>query len=288
MNTTISVIIPAYNQARYLPEALDSVLAQTYVDWECIIINDGSTDDTEEIAFAYQKKDSRFKYQKKENGGLSSARNEGLKSAKGDWIQFLDSDDYIEPEKFMLSMDFIAENPSVGLIVSDFKMFTDDHLNATPAFCELNQDRLNFESILFGWDAEFNIPIHCGLFKAGLFYQDIFVENLKSNEDWIMWINIFKKDIKAVYLNYPLAYYRLNPNSMTKDKVFVSNNLVEAFKYILQILPGEYAVKFACNILDRYKNVVVGYENDLAYYKNRTPYRVEKYVRKFFSSKKYK
>ncbi|MDF2431618.1 MAG: hypothetical protein JWP44_1249 [Mucilaginibacter sp.] len=286
MNSLISVIVPAYNQDKYLPEALDSVLAQTYPNWECIIVNDGSTDQTDQIAQSYLKKDKRFKYLKKENGGLSSARNAGLKIAKGNWIQFLDSDDYIEPEKFKISIDLAVENPSVGVIVSDFKMFIEDRLKAISAFCDLKQERLNFESILFGWDAEFNIPIHCGLFKAEFFHLNPFIEKLKSNEDWIMWLGIFKKDVKALYLDYPLAYYRINPNSMTKDKIFVSNNLVEALKYILQIIPDEYTVSFACSMLDRYKNVIVSYENDLAYYKNRLPYRIENYLRKFFSSKK--
>ena len=77
-NPLVSIIVPCYNQAQYLPETLDSVLAQTYPYWECIIVNDGSPDNTEEIAKHYCEKDSRFKYVYKENGGLSSARNVSL------------------------------------------------------------------------------------------------------------------------------------------------------------------------------------------------------------------
>src|SRR5665647_2316811 len=82
MDVTISVIIPCYNQAHFLNESVGSVIAQTYTNWECIIVNDGSTDDTEKVALEISQKDNRIQYIKKENGGLSSARNAGLNIAK--------------------------------------------------------------------------------------------------------------------------------------------------------------------------------------------------------------
>ena len=90
MNPLISVIVPCYNQAQYLDECLQSVLNQTYQNWECIIVNDGSPDNTHEIAESYCRKDARFKYFYKENGGLSSARNAGISISNGEFIQFLD------------------------------------------------------------------------------------------------------------------------------------------------------------------------------------------------------
>ena len=102
----ISVIVPCYNQAQYLDECLQSVLDQTYTDWECIIVNDGSPDHTEEIAKKWVEKDTRFIYLFKENGGLSSARNAGIEIAKGEWIQFLDCDDILKKEKFEISTNF--------------------------------------------------------------------------------------------------------------------------------------------------------------------------------------
>ena len=82
----ISIIVPCYNQAQYLDECLQSVLDQTYHNWECIIVNDGSPDNTEEFANKWTAKDSRFKYLLKTNGGLSSARNAGIETANGEWI----------------------------------------------------------------------------------------------------------------------------------------------------------------------------------------------------------
>ena len=91
----ISVIVPVYNAESFLDETLQSVLSQTYENWECIIVNDGSTDNTESIAKRWCKRDARFRYFYKENGGLSSARNLGIKYSNADYIAFLDSDDVL-------------------------------------------------------------------------------------------------------------------------------------------------------------------------------------------------
>ena len=107
----VSVIVPCYNQAIYLPEALNSLLAQTYQCWEAIVVNDGSPDETEKVALEYTWKDSRIKYVFKENGGLSSARNKGIELAQGEFILPLDADDIIHPEymeKAMENQIFIA------------------------------------------------------------------------------------------------------------------------------------------------------------------------------------
>ena len=95
----VSIIIPCYNKGRFLEDALNSVLSQIYTQWECIIIDDGSTDNTEQIALNYTRLDSRFRYIKKQNQGVSATRNLGLAQATGNFIQFLDPDDIIYPNK---------------------------------------------------------------------------------------------------------------------------------------------------------------------------------------------
>ena len=92
-NTLVSIIIPCYNQAQYLAEALESVLNQTHQVWECIIVNDGSPDNTEEVAMEWCKKDTRITYLKKANAGLSAARNSGIAIAQAEFILPLDADD---------------------------------------------------------------------------------------------------------------------------------------------------------------------------------------------------
>ena len=109
----ISVIVPCYNQAQYLDECLQSVLEQTYQNWECIIVNDGSPDNTEEVVKKWTEKDPRFKYLKKENGGLSSARNAGIKAAEGEWILPLDADDKIGDRYLELAEKEFGESYTV-------------------------------------------------------------------------------------------------------------------------------------------------------------------------------
>jgi len=97
----VSVIIPTYNRAEYVTQAIDSVLAQTYADYEIIVVDDGSTDNTKDVLLPYM---DRIRYIYQENAGASAARNTGIKAAKGDWIAFLDSDDEWLPEKLAVQM----------------------------------------------------------------------------------------------------------------------------------------------------------------------------------------
>lgn len=100
MQSLISVIVPVYNTEKYLDRCIQSVLAQTYTNWELLLIDDGSTDSSGAICDKYAEQDSRIKVFHKENGGASSARNLGLDNAKGEWITFVDSDDWIDPTMY--------------------------------------------------------------------------------------------------------------------------------------------------------------------------------------------
>jgi glycosyltransferase involved in cell wall biosynthesis len=102
----VSVIVPCFRQGKFLSAALESVLNQTYSNWECIIVNDGSPDDTDEIARRWTKRDPRFLYVNKPNGGTSSAKNAGWRVARGTYIQLLDADDLIEKDKFRQNLSW--------------------------------------------------------------------------------------------------------------------------------------------------------------------------------------
>lgn len=281
----ITVIVPCYNQSEFLEEALQSVVSQSYQNWECIVVDDGSTDDTESIASNWLARDERFIYIKKENGGLSTARNVGLNLAKGDWIQFLDSDDYIHPDKLESSINVVNSQEMVEIVVSNFGMFISNHKNASPAFCKLDQKNLTLEEILFGWDARFNIPIHCGFFKRSLFVEKLFVEKLKAKEDWVMWIKLFQNKKKAIYIDEVYALYRINPKSMTTDRFFVRQNLVEAYKYILKIIPSLYIEQFTTNMVDRFHDEITVLEQDISRLKGKKMYRLELYIKNFLKQK---
>ncbi|MEG1313359.1 MAG: glycosyltransferase, partial [Bacilli bacterium] len=96
----LSIIVPVYNVDKYINKCIESILAQTFTDFELLLVNDGSLDSSGSICDEYEKKDSRIKVFHKENGGVSSARNLGLENARGEWIAFVDGDDWISPEMY--------------------------------------------------------------------------------------------------------------------------------------------------------------------------------------------
>ena len=120
MTPLVSVIIPCFNGAQYLEQAVSSVIHQTYKKLECIIVDDGSTDHTSEICQHLIKKDSRLKYIYQRNGGPASARNRGIKASKGDWIQLLDADDWLHTNKIKFQLEYIcktAPNANENLVL---------------------------------------------------------------------------------------------------------------------------------------------------------------------------
>lgn len=122
----ISVIIPSYNYGHLIAEALDSVINQTFKDWEIIVVDDGSKDNTKEVVSKYIQKDSRISYYEQQNAGPSAARNKAMKIAKGDFIQFLDADDLIERKKFEVQLQLFRDNPQAGVVYGSVRYFTKD------------------------------------------------------------------------------------------------------------------------------------------------------------------
>jgi glycosyltransferase involved in cell wall biosynthesis len=247
----VSIIVPCYNQAQYLDIALQSVFDQSFQNWECLIVNDGSPDHTSAIANNWVAKDSRFVYLHKENGGVSSARNLGIEKAKGEYLQFLDSDDFLEREKLELCLQEIENNKDVNLVISNFRMFTDNPQITSEPFCCLNAQLFTLENALFKWNESFSIPIHCGLFYSSLFSTLRFPENLAAQEDWIVWVSIFKRGCNTFFLDKPLALYRLNPASRMLTKGF-GDDQIKACDYFSNYLSEEEFKSFSILLIARY------------------------------------
>lgn len=276
-NQLISVIVPCYNQGQYLADALNSVFAQTYPNWECIIVNDGSTDDTEAIAYNFLKKDARFKYTYKKNGGLSSARNAGLQVASGTFIQFLDADDTIEEEKFHQSINILKEDPACELIISNFKCYDERLKKLVAPFCNINR-KIDLDTILKCWDAEFSIPIHCALIKRRLLSAG-FNEELKAKEDWLMWISIFMNETHYRFLDKEYAIYRLHNKSMTQNEAIMEKNLIKAYLHIYHILDKEFPKEIIFNRLANDVNTIIQRKNDrIEFYRKSYSYTIGHYL----------
>jgi teichuronic acid biosynthesis glycosyltransferase TuaG len=124
----VSVIMPAFNAEKYIEESINSVIGQTFLNWELIIINDGSTDSTEHIAGKYAATDARVKLVTQENKRLGAARNTGILNSKGNWIAFLDADDLWMPDKLKKQLCVAKTEPKAGVIFTDGFTFYDNSI----------------------------------------------------------------------------------------------------------------------------------------------------------------
>lgn len=214
----ISVVVPCYNQAQYLDECLQSVLDQTYTDWECIIVNDGSPDNTEDVAKNWVEKDTRFIYLSKENGGLSSARNAGIEIAKGEWILPLDADDKIGDKYLELAEKEFEKDYTV--IYCEAELFGNEigkwHL---PEFSLENLAKKNC--------------IFCSAFYKKEDWKKVNgydINMIYGLEDYEFWISLLKNKNTVKKLPQTLFYYRVKENSMLTS--LKSERINKMFNYI--------------------------------------------------------
>jgi glycosyltransferase involved in cell wall biosynthesis len=249
-NPLISIIVPCFNQGGYLLDTLQSVFNQTYTNWECIIINDGSTDDTEEIALEWIKKDIRFLYIKKENGGLSSARNYGIKAARGGFILFLDSDDFISNKKLQIAYELFKSDLYLDVVINDFKMFDTISNKYYDSEFKLCKSSFNFSSILLNWDHSFNIPIHCAIFRKASLGSILFIENLKAKEDWVFWCFYFYNNPNVFFVDSYESYYRKNTFGITSNRKLMFENKLLAYNLLLNWLPNSLIKKFSLRVFE--------------------------------------
>lgn len=211
----ISIVIPAYNLEKELSRTLDSVLAQTYSNIEVIVVNDGSKDGTGAVIDIYSAKDSRVKAIHKENGGVTSARLRGVAEATGDWIGFVDGDDYIEPDMYARLMKNALEH-GADISHCGYRMVfpngrVDWYYN-TGRYAEQTTEN-GLRDLVSG---EFVEPgVVNKLYRKDLFgsLEQQMDTSIKNNEDALMNYWLFKAAKKAVYEDFCPYHYLLRPNS---------------------------------------------------------------------------
>lgn len=218
----VSVVVPCFNQARFLGDAVTSLKAQTISSWECLIVDDGSTDDTSRVAAALAEDDTRVTVLRQRNRGLSGARNAGIARSRGRYIQLLDADDVIVRDKFEIQLAVMSEAPDLVLSYTDFRYCPEHDITLTASRDNFAPPRLILERPLWDiatrWETELSIPTHCFLFDARIFTQHgvRFDESLPSHEDWDCWMQVFALEPRVIYVPQKLAIYRLHEQSMTR------------------------------------------------------------------------
>jgi glycosyltransferase involved in cell wall biosynthesis len=251
----VSIIIPCYNQGGFLQDALDSVLAQTHQSWECLIIDDGSIDNTAEVAASYARRDERIRCVRQPNRGLGAARNRGLAEIGGVYVQFLDADDILLSEKIELQLQILENQKAPALAYCDFYITdgTDLSRRLTNEFCE---PRLSTENPLLDiasrWETRLSIPIHCFLIQARFFrdHRVAFDERLSSHEDWDLWMRIFQSDPVIKHVPEKLVVYRRHKDAMCTNQEVMRQGFSQAIDKQWRLFKGRREMQ---RILNRKK-----------------------------------
>ena len=183
MNDLVSIIMPSYNSEKYISVSVKSIISQSYVNWELIVVDDCSTDNTLEIVQSFE--DDRIKILKNEhNSGAAVSRNRGLREARGKWVAFLDSDDVWHPDKLLLQLNFMKEN-GYSFSCTDYRIELNGewlpYVNTGPMVVNKRKmyNYCYFSTITVIYDRE----------KVGL----VQIENLRKNNDYAMWLEIIEK-----------------------------------------------------------------------------------------------
>lgn len=217
---SVSVIVAAYNYGRYIGETLRSVQAQTLQEWECIVVDDASTDDTASVVAGYATQDPRIRLVRfTQNQGVSAARNTGLQQSRGTYIQFLDADDLIAPRKLERQVSFLASRPDVAIVYSDHVRFTDQADLKAPGLLRADE-RVHGRAALRRAIKSNFLRLNAVLFRSSLL-KDIggFREQFRYAEDWDFWLRAMANGHSVHFLNddQAKAAVRNTPGSLSKD-----------------------------------------------------------------------
>jgi glycosyltransferase involved in cell wall biosynthesis len=240
----VSIIIPAFNASPFICQAIASVLTQTYTDYELIVVDDGSTDDTASLVMRYA---GRLRYVYQRNQGLSSARNTGIVKAEGDLLAFLDADDYWAREKLGHQVALLDSSPETGVVYTALKVVDRDGREMGERRCSLRGHL--FSSLLM----ENCVTPSSALVRRDCFEKaGTFDENLSASEDWDLWLRI-APFYSFDFIDLPLTFYRIHPGSMHKDLARMERNVFQVLdKLFKRESFNQEVVQRKCEILAKH------------------------------------
>lgn len=212
MSSLVSVIIPAYNAEMYIKNCLQSVIEQTYQNIEIICVDDGSQDNSREIICNLAEKCDKIKYIFQQNAGVSAARNNGLSVAKGDFIVFLDSDDYIHPQAIELLLDCESKTHA-DIVFCECK--TTNKTNEETSFINSYSYSYPDFDFLFNGTDQLGRCVWGKLIKSELALKYKFPVGLNFGEDTYYMVSMLKNNLKIVLINESLWFYYSNPTSLS-------------------------------------------------------------------------
>lgn len=233
VNPLVSIVIPVYNSEKYIEETILSVQNQQYINFECIILNDGSTDGSSEIIKRRISDDARFSFFEQANKGLSASRNILIDKSNGKYIQFLDSDDVLSTNKIFRQVEKLNESLHSVLSYTNFYFGEVENINKVHS----NLDKLELKKddeisdFIFRWETNLSIPPHSFFADLNFIRENKirFDENLKNHEDFDFWLELLYRKPSTIFLDEFLCTYRNRPNSMSKNM----RSMGEGFLFVL-------------------------------------------------------
>ncbi|MDB9316354.1 glycosyltransferase family 2 protein [Nodularia spumigena] len=249
MAPLVSFILACFNRAIYLEKCVQSILNQTFTDLECLIIDDGSTDYTREVADKLISKDSRVKYFYKDNGGVSSARNFGINKAEGDWIQCLDPDDWIHEDKTRFQLSYLNNLTEKGVVFyCDYeRVHLDEQQNIIKRELKivsaLTREQLINRLLLPDSLANSPFPLlqQCLLMHKSVIHHKRFDENLKALEDRDFVLDLLVADVNFVYTPIVGTFYTKHQTNTTNNWSYLKGCYTKLYENVsrkhLDLLP---------------------------------------------------
>ena len=218
----VSVIIPTYNRAHLIAETLDSVSAQTYQNWECIIVDDGSSDNTDEVVGEYVNKDNRFKYYHRPEEHLpggNGARNYGFKMSQGEYVNWFDSDDLMVAEKFKNQIDIFNRSSKIDVVFSNFQFFKSDKSESK----KLTTITISKENFIKKYVLKKTLaPINSALWQKKTILNFQFNEQLIQYQEYEYFGRIFSSEPNISFCDKSYVLVRVNHESITTTKINLS------------------------------------------------------------------
>ena len=242
MNELVSIIMPSYNTGKFIQETINSVKNQTYNNWELIIVDDGSTDNTDEVVKAI--KDDRIKYIKnKVNKGAAISRNIALREAKGRWIAFLDSDDLWKEDKLEKQIKFMEDNNYYFSYTNYIEIDENSKFNGKKITGPKKITRIG----MFNYCWPGCLTVMYDSKRIGL----IQIEDIKKNNDYAMWLKVCKK-VDCYLLNEDLAMYRKRTGSIS------NHSYKTLIKWHYKLYKDVEKQNIVCSIFNTFRNIIFG------------------------------
>lgn len=214
MNTKVSIIIPVYNAENFIKDCISSIINQTYKNIEIIIINDGSSDNSEKICLEFKENDNRIIYHKQINSGVTKAREKGISLSTGEWISFVDADDILTPNAIDSLIKYSVNSDIIIGKIQEFHNINNINISQTKAFTTY-YSRNQYIKLLLG---RTKLKIHgpCAkIIKKSLFNETTFMipKEIKRGEDFIMNLKLAINSKAIIYISESIYLYRQHPNS---------------------------------------------------------------------------